>query len=198
MTRLRAALLLRSKIFSRLIGQGMDFSSGDNASSPDALPEILFDAPLALARPLTIKAREYWMSLCQEKPMPPRDSITPRGMRDFLANIILFDVVETKAERDYSIRVAGTKVEQTFGQLKGLKVRESFPPEIATRWLKIINCMLDRKEPIRASSRIAFKNMHWLRGEVFVAPLGSGDTVESIFVAVDIWQVEQPPGAKRT
>jgi len=175
----------------------MDFSSGRDAPASDALPEMIIDAPLALTRPLTIKARDYWTALRSDREMPTRADITPRGMREFLANIALFDVMPDTSETDFMIRVAGTKLEDLVGPVKGLSVCNSFAPEISARWLKILGCVMRKHEPVRASSRVAFNRMNWLKSEVFAAPLGANGRIETVFVAVDIWPVEQPPGAKR-
>jgi hypothetical protein len=178
------------------MGQAMDFSPGDDAPASEALPQLTIDPPLALTRPLTIKARDYWLALRNKNEMPAPADITPRGMREFLANVALFDVMPEAAEPDFMIRVAGTKLEELVGHVKGLSVRKSFKQEISARWLKILGCVMCKQEPVRVSSRVAFNRMNWLRSELFAAPLGLDGKIETIFVAVDIWPAEQPPAAQ--
>jgi hypothetical protein len=181
-----------------MIGKVMDLPLDGARLASDDLPELVVDNPRALARPLTIKARAYWETQRGDHDMPTRDAITPRGMREFLANVMLIEVREAKdGGSDYVVRLAGTKIEDVIGQMKGMNVRETLPAEIAARWTRILDQVVRTAEPVRATSRLAFKGMTWLAGEVFAAPLGENGKVSSVFAAADIWPVGQPPGANR-
>ncbi len=163
------------------------------------MPPMVIDGSLALVRPATIKARAYWDSIRGERTMPTRQDISPRGMREFLAHVVLFEIHElADGAIDYRIRLAGSVVEEVVGPIGGKPIGETLPPDIAHRWRTSLETVRKSTEPLRVTSRVAFQNESWLASEWFVAPLGQDGKVAMLFGAADTWPVAQPPGANRT
>lgn len=133
---------------------------------------VVLDWSLNLERTETILARDYWLERRRELGrMPSRADLSPTGMRNFVSHVGLIEVQDGESQADYVIRLAGTKWEEVFGPMKGKRVQEFLPPLIEERWRIVFNPVCARKEPVKATTQIAFKDMRWLRTEMFVAPL---------------------------
>src|ERR1051325_5456311 len=65
----------------------------------------------------------------------------------------------------------GHKVGSTLWPHEGKRVQEFLPPLIEERWRTVFNPVRARKEPVKATTQIAFKDMRWLRTEMPVALL---------------------------
>lgn len=160
------------------------------ASIADDMPPVHIDRLLNVTRTSTTKGRDYWLSLRGDKEMPARADISPRSMREFLPYVGLIEFTPLPGgEEDYSVRLAGGKVEEIFGSLTGQSLRDTLPPEIAARWRLVFDEVRRSKSPLVATSRVAFNNQRHLKQEVFVAPLGEDGTVQMLFGVLDIWPV---------
>jgi len=156
----------------------------------DDLPPVTIDRSLALTRPATIKARDYWMGLRGTRAMPMRTEIAPRGMRDFLAYVGLVEVLpRAEGGFDYAIRLAGDKIMQLYGQIARRPITEFLEPRIAARWVRVWDEVRSQAAPLAVSGRIAHGGMHYLKYELFTAPLGQDAAVTHVFGVLDVWPV---------
>ena len=159
-------------------------------SVPDDLPPVFVDRSLALTRTPTIKGRDYWNRLRGERPMPTRAEIVPRDMRVFLPQVGLVEAVPgADGVVDYTMRVAGGKVEEIFGPLTGQPISKSLPPETVSRWRLVFDEIRKGGVPLAVSGRVAYANLRHLKYELFAAPLGEEGNVVAIFGVLDIWPV---------
>lgn len=159
-------------------------------SLSDDLPPVFVDRSLALTRTATIKGRDYWNKLRGDRPMPARGDIAPRDMREFLSHIGLVEVVPgANGGVDYTMRIAGGKIEEIFGTLTGQPITRSLPEETASRWRLVFDEIRKGGVPLAVTGRVAYANLRHLKYELFVAPLGEGGDVGAIFGVLDIWPV---------
>ena len=150
---------------------------------------VVLDWSLNLERTETILARDYWLERSRELGrMPSRADLSPAGMRSFVSNVGLIEVQDGEPPADYVIRLAGTKWEEVFGPMKGKRGQEFLPPLIEERWRTVFNPVRARKEPVKATTQIAFKDMRWLRTEMLVALLAdAGGGVAMLLICFASW-----------
>lgn len=160
------------------------------SSPPDDLPPVLVDRSLSLTRAATIKGRDYWLGLRHGRAMPSRSDIVPRDMRDFLAHVGLIERVSLPdGAEDYAVRLAGGRIEDVYGPLSGRPIGATLPSETAARWRLVLNEVSRSRAPLAVSGRMAYANLRHLKYELFIAPLGEGDTATMLFGALDVWPV---------
>lgn len=168
-------------------------STVDLTAYADAMPPMVIDATVALTRATTMKAYEYWRAARGDRAMPARRDISPQGMREFVNNVGL---IEVRREADgaviYFVRLAGARIESVFGSITGRALGEFLPPPIEARWRYIFDATLAAKAPLRLTSRVAFQRKDYLAAECFLAPLGEGDDIALLLIAVDVWPVSTP------
>ncbi|HSM95979.1 MAG TPA: PAS domain-containing protein [Rhizomicrobium sp.] len=156
----------------------------------DDLPPVFVDRTLALTRSATIKGRDYWKNLRGNRAMPTRGDIAPRDMREFLSHVGLVEVVTgANGTVDYTMRVAGGKIEEIFGPLSGQPISRSLPPETVSRWGLVFDEIRKVGVPLAVSGRVAYANLRHLKYELFAAPLGEEGKVGAILGVLDIWPV---------
>ena len=154
----------------------------------DAMPPVVVDADAALARPLTIKACDYWRACRGDRAMPARKDISPQGMREFVNNVGLVEVRRSAGGAvDYSIRLAGARIDSVFGSITGKMLGAFLPPQIEARWRGVFDAAVAASAPISVASRVAFGRKEYLAAEVFLAPLGEDGQVSMLFAAVEVW-----------
>lgn len=122
--------------------------------------------------------------------MPTRGEIIPRDMREFLAHVGLIErAALPDGGEDYSVRLAGGRIEEVFGTLSGQPIGATLPPETALRWRLVFNEVSRSLAPLAVSGRVAHANLRHLKYELFVGPLGEGGVVTMLFGTMDIWPV---------
>ncbi|HEY2071823.1 MAG TPA: PAS domain-containing protein [Rhizomicrobium sp.] len=160
-------------------------------------PPVEFDRSVSLTREMTAKAYEYWKAARGTRAMPARKDITPQTMRDFVQHVGLVEVRKMADGRaTYFIRLAGSRIEHTFGAITGKTLSEFLPAQLEARWRLVFDAAREMKAPVRIASRLAFEGKSYLAAEVLLAPLGESDDVSMLFAGVDIWPAEPPPPGK--
>jgi len=158
---------------------------------PKDLPPITIDPTVALTRPMTIKAYDYWQSARAGRAMPARKDIAPQAMRAFVGHVALVELRAGEGGKiDYVMRLAGARIEDAFGAITGRALPEFMPPRIEARWRMVMDKVIASAAPLRAASRVSFGGKTWLQAEVVLAPLGDGGTVSMLFGAIELWPVD--------
>jgi hypothetical protein len=154
---------------------------------------LVLDWALALERPETILARDYWRSRCVKGTIPSRADLLPAEMRKFITHVGLIETHPRGEATDYLIRHAGSQWEAVFGAMKGRRLPEFLTPEIEERWRTLFDAVREAGRPVRATTRIAFKGKSWLRTEMFIAPLseGGGEPVSMLFMCFTSWSARE-------
>lgn len=164
----------------------------DDKQARDELPPLTIDLTVALTRPATIKAYQYWLSLKGGRAMPTRADITPAALREVLPQIALVDVPRPgEPSTAYVTRLAGDAIQRVFGPITGRPLNEIVAPELLPRWIRSFEAARNAAAPVRVASRVSFQKKTWLQAEVLFAPLGEGGDITTLFAAIDIWPADE-------
>ena len=166
-------------------------SHPDNGSAIYSdLPPFVMDRSVSLTRPAPQKGYEYWKSLLRGRAMPARQDVLPRDMREILSYVGLVEIVALPdGGEDYAMRLIGGKLEEVFGPITDKPLSTSLPAQIATRWREVFDKARGLRAPLAVTGRMGFENKRHLKYELFLAPLGDGDTVTMLFGVLDVWPV---------
>ena len=150
----------------------------------------MVDRALAFERPETRAAATYWAALCGQRLMPSRSELKPSAMRRFLQFVNLVDI---NFEADsYMVTLQGAHTQQVFGNLRGQKFRDLFPPEVVKRWRECFQLTRDTNLPVRLSSQVGTQGKLWLQCEVLIAPLSGRDGgLESLLWVFVSWDRDE-------
>ncbi|HWA04338.1 MAG TPA: PAS domain-containing protein [Rhizomicrobium sp.] len=125
-----------------------------------------------------------WQGAAGEDAIPLRSAMTPRLLKPFLRDIAIYERVGDGQSRRYRIRLMGTAFAQIVGDLTGRFIDESVPMEIAPRWHGALDATLGARKVLRFLGREDTRQMTFLTGEFFSAPLRSDDgTVNQVLGA---------------
>lgn len=156
----------------------------DTNTSVRAL-NMAFDWDLQATQPAIVRARDYWQSRRNGRPMPNRADLNPVAMRSFTEHVGLIEI-RHEPDSDYFIRRAGLKWEAVFGPITGRFIHEFLPPEIESRWRQVFDTVYNAAAPLRVTTDIRFQRKSWLEAELFVAPLGDAE-ITMLFLAFASW-----------
>jgi hypothetical protein len=161
-------------------------------------PPVTLDWDLNFESRELKEALKYWQSCCGGHSRPARASMNPAGMTKFLPLITLVDVHQPAGgARGYRIRLAGSNVEQIYGNLTGRLIEDALPPAIAARWRNCLDIAYEADRPLRLTGQAAIGNKRWLTGEILLAPLGDPNGPISMFFGVIFWKHERNAVASR-
>jgi hypothetical protein len=161
-------------------------------------PPVTLDWDLNFECPELKEALRYWQSRCGGRTRPARANMNPAGMTKFLPLVTLVDVHQRAgAKREYRIRLAGSNVEQVYGNLTGRLIEDALPPAIAERWRNCLDIAYEADRPLRLAGQAAIANKRWLTGEILLAPLGDPDGPISTFFGVIFWRHERNVATSR-
>ena len=135
------------------------------------LPTMTVDWSLGFRRSETKAAATYWTELCGNRQMPSRTELKPRAIRSFLPYVSIVDLDSQTG--NYTVALQATHSREVFGNLKGRKFAELFPPDVAQRWRDCFDLVCDRPQPVRLSSQVGTQNKLWLQCEALIAPLSA-------------------------
>jgi hypothetical protein len=158
---------------------------------PELWP-VSIDWELNFLRPQPQKAALYWHSLLNGRLMPQRRELSPRAMKTFITYVNLVDVLSFDGQWDYAVSLQSADSFQVLGNIKGTRFTEIFPPLHAQRWRSSFDLSRENKRPVRLLTRASTRNKNWLACEVFLAPLGENDAVQSIFWVTVSWPANDP------
>jgi len=112
--------------------------------------------------------------------IPARSQLTARASKAFLGHLMIFE----RQGATFRIRLMGTRIAAVLGEMQGQTVDEALPAEVAARWNAAINDVLDGGKPQRIAKTVAFKDLHFLNAEIFLAPLLDGEGKPNMVFAV--------------
>jgi hypothetical protein len=142
------------------------------------------DATLSFDAPLLREAYAMWQAKAGGRRWPTRAEITPRAMKNFLADTAIVDVVYEPGKIRYRLRVMGLKLEEIFVRATGKFVDEVVPEPYLEKWLAIFDLAVDVGGPIRTVGAVEFRKQEYLQAEEFFAPLGNPDEPASALLGV--------------
>jgi len=101
--------------------------------------------------------------------MPFRQDLKPSVMRAYLPFVNLVDVDFERGS--YRVSLQGAHTGQVFGNLRGRRFSDLFPPDVAERWRGCFHLVRDTAKPVRLSTAVGTQGQVWLQCEVLIAPL---------------------------
>jgi len=130
------------------------------------------DPTLAFTETCYEKFLALWEAKRGVRGMPKRSEITPRDLKDFLRNIVMFQR-DAESPSRYSWRIIGTGVTDILGHHTGKSFEETVPPEHLSRWVECCDLILDGGQPLRFLGRVHISGREYLDAEHLYVPLAS-------------------------
>ncbi len=115
--------------------------------------------------------------------MPKRSEMTPRDIKNFLRNIVLFERI-AKNPSNFIYRLIGTKLTEVAGHVTGKTFEESVPAEILPRWIECGDLILDGEQPLRFLGRVHLQGREYLDAEHLYVPLADDNNVPSYIMGL--------------
>jgi len=128
------------------------------------------DPGLAFGDPIYEEFLSLWRNKAGTRLMPARSDITPRDLKDFLRDIVIFQRIAVNPSR-YCWRLIGTKVTEVAGHNTGRTLDETLPPEHLPRWIECGDLLLDGGQPLRFLGRVHINGREYLNAENLFVPL---------------------------
>jgi hypothetical protein len=132
--------------------------------------EASCDPTLAFESPLPLDGLAAWRAQSADGTIPRRDSLSARALKSCIGNVIIFERIAAQPSR-YRIRLMGTRLTTVLGEMQGKIVDESVSHKAGRAWHAALDVTLSCGSPLRFVSRVAFKNLDFLKAEVLLAPL---------------------------
>ena len=154
-------------------------------------PPIVVDYDLQFRQPQLGAALAYWRSCCGDRAMPARSDLDPVDMRQFLASVLLAEVVAGGRGPEIRIRLAGTEIEAIFGPITGKPLAEALPADMVARWALLAQTVLAARGPVRFVTRIAYRGQEFVTAEVLAAPLSAHDIDIDMMFAVVLFTTDR-------
>jgi hypothetical protein len=121
-----------------------------------------------------------WRTKAGNRTMPARSEMTPRDLKDYLRNLVVFQRNSVDPSR-YSWRLIGTALTEVLGHNTGKTFEESVPPDLLPRWNECLDLVLAAEQPLRFIGRVHLQGREYLDAEHLYVPLAN-DSDESSFV----------------
>ena len=141
----------------------------------------LCDASARFTHPDLRRLLGVWRKQARQDGIPFRGDLTPRLLKSFLGDIVLYERVAERGGRPrWRVRLTGASFAQIMGDLTGKFIDEVVPAEFQPRWTAALDITLQHRAPLRFLSRADTSAMHFLHGEYFSAPLKAADGSTSL------------------
>jgi hypothetical protein len=152
------------------------------------LTPVFYDWELNLEHAITQQALAYWKECRGERSMPAFEDLKLSGMKAFVANSSLIDMVSSgDGALDYSIKLTGEKVRERYGAVARSKLSEFLPPHLEQRWRDALELVRTAKAPLRVHGRMTYEDHTWLYQETLLAPLRESEDAVRLFLTVTAW-----------
>jgi hypothetical protein len=142
---------------------------------------IAYDESCGFEHPALQAAFSHWQKLCAGRTMPKRTELVPREMAAFIAHLGLVEIRrQDDGGVDYFVRLSGSRIDEVIGPRSQRMLTDGLSAEMGARWRAQFDHVLKHSRPLRASGRIAYRNMAWFEIECLYAPLGQAGTIDMI------------------
>jgi hypothetical protein len=129
------------------------------------------DGDLAFRSAKLQEAHAVWREACAGRTLAARADMTPRVMKNFLSNIVIWDVLRGGDAVRFRVRVMGTPLQRIWRGKAGDFIDEVVPEPYRSRWHRIAQLSLSLRAPLRCHGCVQFANQTYLNSETFQAPL---------------------------
>ncbi len=153
----------------------------------------LCDTSLNFLHPELVRLHDVWRSEVAEGGVPLRRTMSPRLLKSFLRDIALYERLASEdGRRRYRVRLIGTAFAQIMGDMTGKFLDEASPAEYLPRWHAALDATLGHRAPLRFLGREDTKQMTFLTGEFFSAPLVADDGQVNLVLAAARYSGKRP------
>jgi hypothetical protein len=141
------------------------------------------DPTLAFSDSCYAQFLSLWQNKAGTRRMPARSEITPRDLKDFLRDIVMFqrDAVNPS---HYIWRLIGTKVTEITGHQTGKTFEETLSPDHVARWIETADLILESGQPLRLVGRVRLKGREYLDAENLFVPLANDEGVPTFVMGL--------------
>lgn len=173
--------------------------------------ETICDGSLAFEEPELIALHKMWQRIKGIRPMPSRQEMTPRVLKDWLPHISVYERVQsTGTSRRYRIRLLGTAYQPVWGDLDltGRFLDEALPQEHLPLLETVLDTVLAHRGPLRFLTHSVVTGRTYLIAEFFSAALTDAEGEANFIlsagyfapgnwdeVARRYWEQQRPPRA---
>lgn len=112
-----------------------------------------------------------WHEARGDAPIPSRQAMTARRLKDFLPDLALYERLESEDGRRHRCRLMGMRVARFYGDHTGKVVQEFMPPHNIARFCAGIDDTMDAGVPLRFLARTDSANTDFLSAEYCLLPL---------------------------
>jgi hypothetical protein len=139
------------------------------------------DPTLAFTLPRYNQLIDLWRAKADGRRLPRRSSLTPRDLKEFLRDILLFQRSSTHPSQ-YIWRLVGTSVSEIVGHHNpGETFETTFSPKDLQRWVETADMILESEQPWRLRGRVHIRGREYLDAENLYLPLAN-DNDEPTFL----------------
>jgi len=103
--------------------------------------------------------------------IPARTAMTARKLQPFMRNIAIYERNGEGVQRRYRVRLLGSGIVQTYGELTGKSFEEVVPEKFLPRWYGLADLPLALGRPVRLVLRADTFDKSHMVAEYFCAPL---------------------------
>jgi hypothetical protein len=158
------------------------------------LTPIMHDRSLGFEHTTTRRGYAYWNEIRGTRSMPDFGDLSPRGMKEFIANVSVIDMhLREDGAVDYSVRLTGEHVREHYGPIAHRKLSEFLPPEMVERWRRSLELVATTHQPLRVHGRMSYGDRTWLNQESLLAPLSAADRAGAFFLVTAWWPDKDEP-----
>jgi len=145
--------------------------------------QSLCDDSVRFAHPELCRLLGRWRKQAKAGAIPKYTDMTPRLLKPFLGDVVLYEHLAETGDRRWRVRLMGQSFAQIMGDLSGLFLDSAVPPEFLPRWNTALDCTLAYRAPLRFLGRMTTNGMGFLNGEYFSAPLLDGNGSATLVLA---------------
>jgi hypothetical protein len=127
----------------------------------------------------------YWRSKCPPGGLPRREDIVPEEIPRLLPNLLIAEPVD--GGEDWVYRLIGTAIVERHGKdFTGMRVSESFPPDVADAYIADYQHGAASREPWAVHGNFVFPGIEHIRFEALGLPILGRDGV-SVWLLIGLF-----------
>jgi len=139
------------------------------------------DGALDFRSPKLREALAVWRTACAGRALAARADLTPRAMKGFLSNVVVWDVLCAGDATRFRVRVMGTPLQRVWRGKAGDYIDEAVPEPFRNRWHRLAHLSLELRAPLRCHGNVQFANQTYYNSETLQVPLApEGEAPDSI------------------
>ena len=130
--------------------------------------DAMGDPLLGFESKFLIDGLAIWRLQAGDAAAPSRADMSARVLKSFIGHVTIF---ERTADHRWLVRLMGTRMTSVIGEMQGKFVDEVLPRKAGRRWHVALDAALSGMHPLRLVSRVAFRDLDFLKAEILLAPL---------------------------